>query len=281
MRQIFLFTLIALSSLLSAQPYKSIFGTTNTMWIIKWYNLDFGGIDTIVVQKDTLAYGFSWKKISTRPSFWFEGLLREDTLIGKVWYRPLDIGRDSTYLAFDFALQTADTFNLLGCCDPSLDEVIVDSTYTTNTSKRIRFDAFIEDMENITFIEGVGGNQGPIYKQSPGLLYPYLLCAYKDGIQTYSNISYNGDCSPPTGIDEADPADEITVYPNPIDDVLYIKNPSNILIEKVEVCDALGRKVYNDAYPSFINFHDLAPGLYYIRLIIDNGQIIVKSVMRQ
>jgi len=283
MRQIILFTLIAISSLVSAQPYESIFGSTSTMWIIKWYNLNFGGIDTIVVEKDTLAYGFSWKKIiSTRPSFWSSGLLREDTLIGQVWYHPLDTGTDTTYLAFDYSLLTTDTFDLSSDYDPSLTTVIVDSTYFMDTGKRIRFNAFIEDMENITFIEGVSGNQGPIYKETQGLLHPYLLCAYKDGIQTYANVSYNGNCNPPSyGINQIELAKEIAVYPNPIDNVLYIKNPSEILFKKVEVFDALGRKVYSDGYQSFINFHDLTPGLYYIRLITKKGQIITKPVIRQ
>lgn len=283
MKQIFLFTLIAISSLVSAQPYKSIFGKTSTMWIIKWYNLDFGGIDTLVVEKDTLAYGFSWKKIiSTRPSFWLEGLLREDTLIGKVWYHPLYPGNDVTYLAFDYSLQTMDSFDLSSDYDPFIGSVNVDSTYIIDTGKRIRFSSFIEDSENITFIEGVGGNQGPIYKETHGLLHPYLLCAYKDGIQTYSNISYDGDCNPPSsGINQAEPATEIEVYPNPFEDALYIKNLSDILFEKVEVFDALGRRVYSDRYQSFIDFQDLVSGVYYIRLSTSKGQIITKAIIRQ
>src|SRR6188508_979993 len=107
MRQFLLFTFLVMSGLMSAQPCESIFGHTSTKWIIKWYNLDFGGIDTIVVDKDTSAYGLTWKKIiTTHPAGFFESgaLLREDTLIGKVWYRPLEPGRDSTYLAFDFSL---------------------------------------------------------------------------------------------------------------------------------------------------------------------------------
>ena len=251
------------------------------MWIIKWYNLDFGGNDTIVVVKDTLAYGVNWKKFSIRPTVWIEGLLREDTLIGKVWYRPLDPGRDSTYLAFDYSLLKKDTFDLSTNYEPFLTEAIVDSTFFEDGRKKISFNSLIEDAEQITFIEGVTGNQGPIYKESSGLLYPYLLCAYKDGIQTYSNISYNGDCSPPVGINQLDHTAEIEVYPNPVDDVLYIKNHSEILFKKVEVFDPLGRKVYSDSYPSVIHFHDLMPGLYYIRLITDKGKSIVKAVFRK
>src|SRR6187402_2755146 len=95
MKQVLILIFIVTSTVGSAQPYQSIFGSTSTMWIIKWYNLDFGGIDTIVIQKDTLAYGFIWKKIIlTQPYGFFESgaLLREDTLIGKVWYHPLKPG---------------------------------------------------------------------------------------------------------------------------------------------------------------------------------------------
>jgi len=284
MKQFFFLVFIVTTGVASGQPYESMFGSTSTMWIVKWYNLDFGGIDTIVVEKDTLAFGFNWKKIIKTNSFGFfesGALLREDTLMGKVWYHPLEPGWDSTYLAFDFALEEGDTFDLSSNYDPWLTSVMVDSTDITNSGKRIRFNSFIEQGENITFMEGVGGNQGPIYKESSGLLQPYLLCAYKDGVQTYSNISYEGNCSPPTSINFIDPAKAIEVYPNPVVDVLTIKNVSEIEFEKVEIYDALGRKLSSEWYHTSIDFKGLLPGLYYIRLIASKGQIICKSVLHQ
>ena len=284
MKQFFFLIFIVTTGVASGQPYESMFGSTSTMWIIKWYNLDFGGNDTIVVEKDTLDYGFNWKKIIKTNSYGFfesGALLREDTLIGKVWYRPLEPGWDTTYLAFDFDLEEGDTFDLSSNYDPWLTSVMVDSTDITDTGKRIRFNSFIEQGENITFIEGVGGNQGPIYKESSGLLQPYLLCAYKDGVQTYSNISYEGNCSPPTSINLIDPAKAIEVYPNPVVDVLNIKNVSEIEFEIVEIYDALGRKVSSEWYHTSIDFNGLLPGLYYIRLIVSKGQIICKSVLHQ
>ncbi len=284
MKQFFFILFIVTTGVASGQPYDSMFGSTSTMWIIKWYNLDFGGNDTIVVEKDTLAFGFNWKKIIKTNSYGFfesGALLREDTLIGKVWYRPLEPGWDTTYLAFDFDLEEGDTFDLSSNYDPWLTSVIVDSTDITDTGKRIRFNSFIEQGENITFIEGVGGNQGPIYKESSGLLQPYLLCAYKDGVQTYSNISYEGNCSPPTSINLIETATAIEVYPNPVEDILHIKNVSEIDFEKVEIYDALGRKVSTEWYHTTINFNGLLPGLYYIRLIASKRQIIYKSVLHQ
>jgi hypothetical protein len=284
MKQFCFLIFIVTTGVASGQPYESIFGSTSTMWIIKWYNLDFGGIDTIVVEKDTLAYGFNWKKIIKTNSFGFfesGALLREDTLIGKVWYHPLEPGWDSTYLAFDFALEAGDTFDLSSNYDPWLTSVTVDSTNITESGKRIRFNSFIEQGENITFIEGVGGNQGPIYKESSGLFHPYLLCAYKDGVQTYTNISYEGNCNPPTAIILLDPAKEVAVYPNPVVDILNIKNPSELKFEKVEIYDALGKIISVELYHSSIDFNGLMPGLYYIRLIASKGQIICKSVLHQ
>lgn len=284
MKQFFFLIFIVTTGVASGQPYESMFGSTSTMWIIKWYNLDFGGNDTIVVEKDTLAYGFNWKKIIlTQPYGFFESgaLLREDTLIGKVWYRPLEPGWDTTYLAFDFNLEEGDTFDLSSNYDTWLTSVMVDSTDVTDTGKRIRFNSFIEQGENITFIEGVGGNQGPIYKESSGLLQPYLLCAYKNGIQTYANMSYEGNCNPPTAINLVSPKNEVEVYPNPVEDVLHIKNLSELKFRKIEIFDSLGRKVSSDLYQPSVNFDDLTPGLYYIRLITNKGQILTMSVIHQ
>lgn len=284
MKLVLLFVFIVFSGVASAQPYKSIFGSNSTMWIIKWYNLDFGGIDTIVVEKDTLAYGFIWKKIIlTQPYGFFESgaLIREDTLIGKVWYHPLEQGRDSTYLAFDFALESGETFDLSSNYDPWSSSVIVSSTDTTESGKRISFNSFIEQGENITFIEGMGGNQGPIYKESSGFLYPYLLCAYKDGIQTYSNISYGGNCDPPTSIHEAELTNEFVIHPNPFQVTLYINNLSGTEIENLEVFDPLGKIIYSSQFQSRIDLPNLATGLYYLRLMTNRGQILSKPILHE
>ncbi len=62
MKQFFFLTLIVISGVASAQPYKSIFGNASTMWIIKWYNLDFGGMTLLWLKRTHWPMGIIGKR---------------------------------------------------------------------------------------------------------------------------------------------------------------------------------------------------------------------------
>lgn len=269
---------------LSAQPYESIFGKNSTLWIIQWENLDFGGIDSIVVEKDTLISGILWKKIISRqPSGWQGGLLREDTISGKVWHRPLDFHSDIEYLAFDFSLVAGDTFDLSTNYHSNINAV-VDSTYFTNNTKHIRFDAssvHYNNIEQIIWIEGVTGNQGPIYKASSGFGWPYLLCAFKDGVQTYSNLRHDGNCNPLiSGLNSTSVFSGLHVYPNPFQTDLYIECPPHVQFESIEIIDQAGKLLYSQRFENYIETGNLNPGLYFLRLITADGQEVSRVIVR-
>lgn len=268
---------------LPAQSYESIFGKNSTLWIIQWENLDFGGIDSIVVQKDTLIGDILWKKIiSTQPGGWQSGLLREDTISGKVWYRPLDFYTVIEYLAFDFSLVEGDTFDLTTNYNSGLIGT-VDSTYSLNNAKHIRFDASVHpgEVESITWIEGVSGNQSPIYKQSSGLGWPYLLCAFKDGVQTYSNLRHDGNCNPAiSGINSAALIPDLHVFPNPFQSNLYIECSPHAQFQSIEIIDQTGKLLYRERFQNYIETQNLNPGLYLLRLITADGQEISRLILR-
>lgn len=77
-----------------------------------------------------------------------------------------------------------------------------------------------------------------------------------------------------TGIKDNQFDDELTIYPNPVNDVLYINSTDN-RVSKVCVCDLYGRQVLSSA-PMMsgvisITVDDLPQGLYILQIETENG----------
>jgi hypothetical protein len=267
-----------------AQPYKSLFGQSSSQWVIRWDNLDFGGIDTIYVQKDTVAYGLTWKKLSCNNPWFLGALIREDTITGKVWYKGLNNIFDSTTkLAFDFSLQKGDTFDIKDVWgNPPLSQKIVDTTYISNGRKIIVFKYWHTRYQAYTtFIEGVGCNFGIAYKQYDGvMLAHYLLCSYKDGVKTYSNTYYNGDCHPLITAINMPHDNGVNIFPNPFHDYLRIEVGSGAFFEKMELINSMGQIVYGSSFRDHIVFANLPKGIYYLRLLSKKGKYWQKTITK-
>lgn len=73
----------------------------------------------------------------------------------------------------------------------------------------------------------------------------------------------------------------IEVYPNPVKSKLYINSQS--ILKSVSIYDISGRKIQdikktNSSSLSSINFENLSKGIYFIKVISENGQLIKKVV---
>lgn len=278
-----------------AQPYQSMFGKDSTAWVFKWFNLDQENYEQVHYTKDTTINGVAYKKLELNTfSNMYACVLREDVSQGKVWYRSLDPeAYDSTeYLAFDFSLEVGDTFNVAnmntGLQTPLYRKV--DSITYIDGLKYIYFDlefinmgdpgpdVYIAPNEPLTLIEGIGSNMGPLYKQQTGLLRSqYLMCSYKDGIQTsYENARYDGLCPDlGTGIreDRLHTDAGLNLYPNPASDYCSISGPLNKEALSVIIYDQTGRKVKELGQTTAttpIDVRSLPDGLYYLKLIYKN-----------
>ncbi|RKE90895.1 GEVED domain-containing protein [Ichthyenterobacterium magnum] len=78
----------------------------------------------------------------------------------------------------------------------------------------------------------------------------------------------------------------LTVYPNPVRDVLNIKFNHEINAKmNVQVYNLMGRVMYNKDYSDFngeelkINFSKFPSQLYYVKIVTDNGTVIKKVVL--
>ncbi|MEO6132656.1 MAG: T9SS type A sorting domain-containing protein [Saprospiraceae bacterium] len=274
--------------------YKSMFGFNSSEWVFEWHNLDFGGLDTVYVENDTIINSIQWKKImvKTNQSIYEGGLLREDTTIGKVWYKGLEFFGNpedtSELLSFDFSLKMNDSFDISNMYEgsaPLYSKVV--ATYDVNGLKYIEFENDLYSgfpfIEPYVFIEGVGGIMGVLWKQYfGGLQAQYLLCSYKDGVKTsYTNKRHNGNCNlNPSIVYDPNYHIKIKVYPNPAENYISIDNVAEIVIDRLQIVNNLGevKRLSEDA--TRIDITQFPAGVYTLQLISPSGAIYSYSIVK-
>ena len=72
---------------------------------------------------------------------------------------------------------------------------------------------------------------------------------------------------------------QVSVYPNPVSDVLNIKVPSNIVLNEAMLFDALGRKVNVSNNNGVINVSDLSSGIYILNIETSVGELSKKIII--
>lgn len=108
--------------------------------------------------------------------------------------------------------------------------------------------------------------------------YPYSEWTIYHSNMTYSYTDDVQECSLST---QTFTQNKISIYPNPVSEVLYFDLKNNISVEKVMIFDNLGRKVFeqNNVFDN-ISVSDLQKGNYIIKILSDKGiqteKIIVK-----
>ena len=116
---------------------------------------------------------------------------------------------------------------------------------------------------------------------------PNLTCIQVDDVE-YSNNNpswfkdetaiYSEDCN--LGINDA-LATQITIYPNPVKDVLTINNDNGFTINTLKIYNVLGKQVLMQDKPTYqLDVSKLESGLYFISLSTDKGNLIKKMIKK-
>jgi len=307
MKTLFSILAFAVASMCAkAQPYESIFGQTSTQWVIQWSNTWGPMLGTVYIEKDTPANGFSYNKLSFQHPTLGEppiglALLREDTAIGKVWYKgirgPYFPDADTTErLMFDFSLQAGDSFDIsnqganmpTGSYPSSWN--IVDSVSFIAGRKHIYFRGACNwpdppPYEPLTFIEGIGCNVSPMLKHrgSTLMLHQYTLCTYKDSAQTfYTNRRYSGNCTLPVSVTTPAAHNEIIVSPNPASEIIQLYYPTGQKLERLTLFDANGRWIVGRIDgANELRIAELPPGVYVLQINLHNQSPVYRRVVIQ
>lgn len=286
MKKHILFLLILFSNNIWAQ-YESVFGTETTSWHLFQELSDGFDTDSIFIVKDTIINELSYKTVSNPyGELWF---LREAEDNSKVFFYSPN-RNDSEYIVLDLTLQKSDTL-LIGV--NNTDTLLVDSVYTIDNMKHIRFNYLIEfagGSEYLEFIEGVGTNFGLFYQGIDPMYIAqrhYLLCSYKNAGLYYTNSSeyFSGQCEVVwTGIPNLNESNNPKVFPNPARETINFQLDDywgNVVLHIFDSKGSLIKKVQEITNLMVVNLTDFPPGLYFYSLqsdkqIINNKFIITK-----
>jgi len=75
---------------------------------------------------------------------------------------------------------------------------------------------------------------------------------------------------------------EISVYPNPASDELFVKNENNIELSSIKITDLTGKTVaYQNSQLSSINISNLSKGMYFVTIEEKNGNIVTSKIIKQ
>ncbi len=111
-------------------------------------------------------------------------------------------------------------------------------------------------------------------------LFPYELLIEGENLQL-TLIAPNGDQAvyrnEVLAIEESIPV-IFTIYPNPVQDFLYINTP-DILRQEVSVYNSLGKEVKKVSSQDFIDVKGLSKGIYFIIITSDQGSAVKKIIV--
>jgi len=265
------------------QPYKSIFGQTQTSWNVAFHTMpDWVETDSLVVSSDTMINGQYYKAVNGQHGF--DGFIREDTITGRVWY--LSSYETDENLVMDLSLNIGDTFivNHQLYYDPI---AIVDSVMSESGNKILilsssNYNLVFGTDEHFRFIEGIGPDIGIIFQRYQSTTYfgegSLLLCAHKDYFQTYTNTSpyFNGQCYIHFGGIEEDQTENVYlhIFPNPTSDKIHI-DYKGALPYSIEIWDYTGKFISSktDINSSSTDFDmsEFPHGIYLLK-VKGNGE---------
>ena len=186
---------------------------------------------------------------------------------------------DDEVLLYDYDLEVGDFF--LDDSDHPMQVTEVSTIIDNNGISRKKISFSFSGLTDVTefWIEGVGSNRGFMHvgqweadHDSDGEMY-HLLCYHVNDDVIFVNPEYNT-CD----IDEIEEnsIDNISIYPNPANEVIKILNDNNLNITSIEIIDLTGRTVISTENCEEINISELSEGQYFVK--ISGETTIVKKL---
>jgi hypothetical protein len=86
-------------------------------------------------------------------------------------------------------------------------------------------------------------------------------------------------CTVPTGIEENNMNENITMMPNPVNDILNIGGKSKV--DQIEITDISGRLIFQNNNTRSIDCSDFENGVYFLKIYTAGNQITKKFIKEQ
>ncbi|MBQ6084837.1 MAG: T9SS type A sorting domain-containing protein [Bacteroidales bacterium] len=175
---------------------------------------------------------------------------------------------DEEVMLYDYDLEEGDFFN---DSDEHPMQVTEVTTITDNNGvsrKKHTFQFIGLEDETEYWIEGVGSSKGFVnsgnYTPTPDGAIFHLLCYHVGENLIYVNPVYNN-CDV-DDIEENGFESNVSIYPNPTNEVIKILNDNNLSISGIEIIDMMGRTLMNVENCDEINVSELPEGQYFVKI---------------
>ncbi len=320
MKRLAILTTILLFSFKAHSQFQSVLKDTNQYWRIYENQLllyYYAYSDSLYI-KDTLIYNNKtytklWSTYHSRSYSipYYYGLLREDTVNGKLWYLndTFNFGPQEE-LVYDFSLLPGDTFRT-GFGNGRRAGFIMDTIFKLNGRTHAKLHIINDSLniyypfigrsgfsfayDTLEFIEGVGNSFGFTYSQQVNLFSlkndysQYLLCHTKNGIQNYQHnldtnvISFIRGCdtiSPPniiTSIPKSQTFLESNFFPNPSTGIVNLKTTEGL--KEIRVFTINGQLLNKYNIESTIHLPEEG-GIYLIEAVYHNKIVRREKIIR-
>jgi len=221
-------------------------------------------------EKDTLINDLNYSIVTRSdssnnvPKSYRIGYTR--TLGEKVYFKFID---GMEYMIYNFGLKVGES-SYCYMCGIGLDKytALKVDTITIEGIKRKRIQVDAESLSGYPsyWIEGIGSNLNPFLYYCSGV-QDELRCTTLNSTLIYLDPQAN-DCSTITGIEPNPTSNKFRIYPNPVDNVLFIKSSSSS-DENAVIYDCLGivkERLYIQNNYKELNISNYQKGIYFVRI---------------
>jgi hypothetical protein len=129
----------------------------------------------------------------------------------------------------------------------------------------------------------VTSNSFTFYPTKPGK-YSWIVRGEVDGVWGGWSGATTFDLMSTASVENRNLRKQISLYPMPAEDVVYVKSTAG-LVRNIGVYGLDGKQIMwmgNITGAALTQFHvrNLAPGLYYVKLVLDEGEVVLPFVKR-
>jgi hypothetical protein len=264
------------------------FPDSNAVWSVFNQKYFVSG-DSTLNMLNYKKYFFSSDSIPLLTNGAFFALVREDTLAKRVWAILKDSANEK--LLYDFSLEVNDTTTVFPASNffyvPDGIKIIVEQSDSVLIDGQYRKRLKIIGADQNTYlpeywIEGIGSTFGPFNSGFVGFIifdapYPVLICFEQDGQLLYHDLNFPDCYEPlPVGINEEERIAVLNVFPNPVNNVLFIQGSD---ISRVELFDITG-KMLKECACRELDLHNIDTGVYIVRVTDSHGKQSNTKVIR-
>jgi len=260
------------------------FPVSNTMWgYARHEQSGITGIwKVILTDLDTIINSVSYRKMT--DSVDYIGGFREDTLLKIVYYFPKDSLTEQ--ILYDFNLQIGDTVGpaYIGCY-PYVYVSGIDSTNQFGNGYRKVYNLSGAIWAPYSLIEGIGTSGGLFvpYCMNDGYFYELHCFSINDSLIFWTGAPFINCNLPLNIVDNISSKSHLKIFPVPAYTEVIIEINSEFENSELRIYNIFGEiveKMKTVSPTTKINIDPLSRGIYFCRIVNENGSVTVAKFVK-